>query len=52
MSWNPIYQIARLRIQRGLTQSQLAELVGTRLSLLDRLAKALNAQIELHILPR
>ena len=63
----PGYQIARLRIQRGLTQTQLAEMVGTRqpsiarlengtsvpsLSFLDRLAKALDAKIELHIVPR
>jgi predicted transcriptional regulator len=61
------YQIARLRIKRGLTQSQLAEMVGTRqpsiarlengtsvpsLSFLDRIAKALDARIELHIVPR
>lgn len=61
------YQIARLRIQRGLTQAQLAEMVGTRqpsiarlengssvpsLSFLDRIAKALDARIELHIVPR
>jgi DNA-binding XRE family transcriptional regulator len=63
----PGYQIARLRIQRGLTQSQLAEMVGTHqpsiarlengsripsLSFLGRIAKALDARIELHILPR
>jgi DNA-binding XRE family transcriptional regulator len=63
----PGYQISRLRIQRGLTQSQLAEMVGTRqpsiarlengsnipsLSFLDRIAKALDARIELHIVPR
>ena len=63
----PGYQIARLRIQRGLTQTQLAEMVGTRqpsiarlengtsvpsLSFLDRLAKALDAKIELQIVPR
>lgn len=61
------YQIARLRIQRGLTQAQLAEMVGTRqpsiarlengssipsLSFLDRIAKALGARIELRIVPR
>ena len=63
----PGYQIARLRIQRGLTQAQLAEMVGTRqpsiarlengssvpsLSFLDRIAKALDARIELHVVPR
>lgn len=63
----PGYQIARLRIQPGLTQMQLAEMVGRRqpsiarlengtsvpsLSFLDRLATALDANIELHIVPR
>jgi DNA-binding XRE family transcriptional regulator len=63
----PGYQIARLRIQRGLTQTQLAEMIGTRqpsiarlengssvpsLSFLDRIAKALDARIELHVIPR
>lgn len=61
------YQVARLRIQRGLTQAQLAEMVGTRqpsiarlengisvpsLSFLDRIAKALDARIELNFVPR
>jgi len=63
----PGYQVARLRILRGLTQSKLAEMVGTHqpsiarlengsripsLSFLERIAKALDAHIELHILPR
>ncbi|MFA5873631.1 MAG: helix-turn-helix transcriptional regulator [Anaerolineales bacterium] len=63
----PGYQIAHLRIQRGLTQAQLAEMVGTRqpsiarlengssvpsLSFLERIAKALDARIELHVVPR
>jgi DNA-binding XRE family transcriptional regulator len=63
----PGYQIARLRIQRGLTQAQLAEMVGTRqpsiarlengssvpsLSFLDRIATALDARIELRVIPR
>jgi DNA-binding XRE family transcriptional regulator len=63
----PGYQVARLRIQRGLTQAQLAELVGTRqpsiarlengssvpsLSFLDRVATALDARIELRVVPR
>ena len=63
----PGYQVARLRIQRGLTQAQLAEMVGTRqpsiarlengssipsLSFLDRIAKALDARIELSHVPR
>ncbi|MFZ5909086.1 MAG: helix-turn-helix transcriptional regulator [Chloroflexota bacterium] len=63
----PGYQIARLRIARGLTQAQLAELVGTHqpsiariengkslpsLSFLRRVAAVLNARVEVHILPR
>ena len=63
----PGYQIARLRIQRGLTQAQLADMVGTRqpsiarlengssvpsLSFLDRIATALDARIELRVVPR
>ena len=62
----PGYQIARLRIARGLTQTQLAELVGTRqpsiariengktlpsLSFLERVASVLNARVEVNILP-
>jgi DNA-binding XRE family transcriptional regulator len=62
----PGYQIARLRIARGLTQTQLAELVGTRqpsiariesgkslpsLSFLERVATVLNARVEVRILP-
>lgn len=62
----PGYQIARLRIARGLTQAQLAELVGTRqpsiariengktlpsLSFLERVASVLNARVEVNILP-
>lgn len=62
----PGYQIARLRIAHGLTQTQLAELVGTRqpsiariengktlpsLSFLERVASVLNARVEVHILP-
>jgi DNA-binding XRE family transcriptional regulator len=61
------YQIARLRIQRGLTQAQLAKMVGTRqpsiarlengssvpsLSFLERIAAALDARIELRVVPR
>jgi len=60
----PGYQIARLRIQRGLTQAQLAELVGTQqpsiarlengssipsLSFLQKIAVALNARIEVRL---
>jgi len=63
----PGYQIARLRIQRGLTQTQLARLVGTRqpsiarlengtstpsLSFLNRIATALDARIEMRIVLR
>lgn len=60
----PGYQIARLRIQRGLSQAQLAELVGTQqpsiarvengsslpsLSFLQKIAAALNARIEVRL---
>ena len=60
-SLEPGYQVARLRMQRGLTQAQLAELVGTRqpsiarlengtstpsLSFLNKIAAALEAKIE------
>ena len=60
----PGYQVARLRIQRGLTQTQLAEMVGTHqpsiarlengtsipsLSFLNRIAEALDARVELKI---
>jgi DNA-binding XRE family transcriptional regulator len=63
----PGYQVARLRIQHGLTQAQLAEMVGTHqpsiarlengtgvpsLSFLSRVATALGARIELHIVPK
>jgi DNA-binding XRE family transcriptional regulator len=62
----PGYQIARLRIAHGLTQAQLAEMVGTRqpsiariesgkglpsLLFLERVATALNARVEVRILP-
>lgn len=61
------HEITRLRRLRGLTQGQLAEIVGTRqasiarlengnsvpsLSFLDRIAQALDARIELRIVPR
>lgn len=61
------YQIARLRILRGLTQAQLAEMVGTRqpsiarlengssvpsLSFLERIAEALDATVEIKIKPK
>ncbi len=62
----PGYQIARLRIAQGLTQAQLAEMVGTHqpsiariesgkslpsLLFLERMASALNARVEVRILP-
>ena len=62
----PGYQIARMRIMRGLTQAQLAELVGTKqpsiarletgnglpsLSFLEKVAAALGARIEISIVP-
>ena len=61
----PGYQIARMRILRGITQSQLAEMVGTRqpsiarlengaslpsLSFLQKIAAALNAKLEVHLI--
>jgi DNA-binding XRE family transcriptional regulator len=62
----PGYQIARLRIQRGMTQAQLADLVGTcqpsiarlengnsvpSLSFLQRIAEVLDARIEVRLIP-
>ena len=62
----PAYQIARLRIERGLTQAQLAALVGTKqpsiarlekgqstpsVAFLNRLAAALGVRLELHFIP-
>ena len=61
----PGYQIARLRILKGLTQKQLAKLVGTRqpsiarlengsslpsLSFLEKVAEALNARVEVRLI--
>jgi transcriptional regulator with XRE-family HTH domain len=63
---DPAYQVARLRILRGLTQQQLAERVGTRqpsiarlesgreepkLGFLRRVAEALGAKVEVRIVP-
>jgi predicted transcriptional regulator len=63
----PAYQVARLRILRGLTQDQLAELVGTRqpsiarleggkveprLSFLRRVVEALDGDLEIVITPK
>ena len=60
----PAYQVARLRIQRGLTQKQLAEMVGTRqssiarlergttppnLTFLGKVAAALGARVEVRL---
>ena len=61
------YQVARLRLLRGMTQAELADKVGTRqpsiarlengssmpsLSYLERIAEALDAQVEIKIRPR
>ncbi len=61
------YQIARLRILQGLTQEELAEKVGTRqpsiarlesgrslpsLSFLEKIADALDAEMEIRIVPK
>jgi DNA-binding XRE family transcriptional regulator len=63
----PGYQIARLRIARGLTQTQLAQMVGTKqpsiarlekgestpsLAFLEKLAEALGARLEVRIVPQ
>jgi DNA-binding XRE family transcriptional regulator len=62
----PGYQIVRLRMQRGLTQAQLSEMIGTRQPSVARLengtslpsltypqktATALNAKIEVRLVP-
>ena len=62
----PGYQVARLRMLRGLTQTQLAEMVGARqpsiarlengtsapsLSFLTKIAEALGAKIEFKFIP-
>lgn len=62
----PAYQIARLRIEAGLTQAQLAELVGTKqpsiarlergqtqpsFEFLSRIATALGMRLEVHFVP-
>ena len=62
----PGYQVARLRMLRGLTQAQLAEMVGTRqpsiarlengtstpsLSFLTKIAEALGVMIEFKLIP-
>ncbi|MFZ3080968.1 MAG: helix-turn-helix transcriptional regulator [Bellilinea sp.] len=60
----PGYQVTRLRMLRGLTQAQLAEMVGTRqpsiarlengssipsLTFLNKVASALNAKVEVKL---
>ena len=62
----PGYQVARLRLIRGLTQAQLAEMVGSRqpsiaklengtgtpsLGFLTKIAEALGAKIEIKLIP-
>lgn len=62
----PAYQIARLRIEAGLTQAQLAELVGTKqpsiarlergqtqpsVEFLSRIATALGMRLEMRFVP-
>jgi len=62
----PAYQVARLRILRGLTQEQLAELVGTKqpsiarlesgrtepkISFLRRVVEALGGRLEVRVVP-
>ena len=62
----PGYQIARLRILRGLTQTELAERAGTKqpsiarlengsylpsISFLNRVANALDAKVEIKLVP-
>jgi len=62
----PGYTVARLRLIRGLTQAQLAEMVGSRqpsiaklengtgapsLSFLTKIAEALGAKIEFKLIP-
>jgi DNA-binding XRE family transcriptional regulator len=62
----PANQVARLRVLRGLTQEQLAALVGTQqpsiarlesgaqdpsLAFLRRVAAALGSHVEIHLVP-
>ncbi len=62
----PAYQLTRLRILHGLTQQQLAEMVGTkqlsiarlesgtvepRISFLRKVAAALDSRVEIRIVP-
>ena len=63
----PAYQVARLRIMRGLTQEELAEKVGTKqpsiarlesgksepsLAFLRRVVEALDGDLKVYITPR
>jgi transcriptional regulator with XRE-family HTH domain len=63
----PGYQVARLRIKLGLTQAQLAEIVGTKqpsiarlengegspsLSFLEKVAEALGAEVKVQLVPK
>lgn len=63
----PAYQIARLRILRGMTQQELAEKVGTQqpsiariesgkrrasIAMLEKIAAALDADLKVSLLPR
>jgi len=63
-SMKPGHQVARLRIQKGLTQAELAELVGShqssiarlesgrvapRLSFLQKVVEALGGELEIKI---
>lgn len=60
-------EVIRLRLQRGWSQRELAERVGTRqsgisrleratvkpsLAFLERVAAALNARVEVHLIPK
>lgn len=62
----PGYQVARLRILRGLTQAELAEMVGTQqpsiariesgkttpsIAFLRKISDALNARLEVNLIP-
>jgi len=63
----PGYQVARLRMKLGLTQTQLAEMVGTKqpsiarlengegspsLSFLEKVAGALGAAVKVQLIPK
>ena len=63
----PGYQVARLRMKLGITQAQLAEMVGTKqpsiarlengegspsLSFLEKVAKALGLEVKVHLVPK